>query len=108
MHAPPCVGGAVWTQGMFLPYSGHVLLPTKTLWAFSQFPDNSLFIVFHCCGYIWWCLVVYSIVYMLLVFFSLTVWVRAVCTPLPLSSAKKNLLTTALQCLIMPYWLSKA
>src|SRR6266851_7215213 len=53
---------------MFLPYSGHVLLPTKTSRAFSQFPDNSLFIVFRFCGYIWWCLM-YSIVYMLLVFF---------------------------------------
>ena len=64
------LGGSVGL-GTFLPYSGpRVLLPTKTSWAFSQFPDNSLFIVFRCCGYIWWCLVVYSIVYMLLVFFS--------------------------------------
>jgi hypothetical protein len=78
-HAPPCVGGQCGTQDTFLPYSGpRVLLPTKTSRTFSQFPDNSLFIVFRCCGYIWWCLVVYSIVYMLLVVFFLTVRVRAV------------------------------
>ncbi len=78
LRTPPLVlEGQCGTQGTFLPYSGpRVLLPTKNSQAFSQFLDNSLFTVLPCgaqstlrCGYIWWCLVVYSIVYMLLVCF---------------------------------------
>jgi hypothetical protein len=68
LRMPPLVlGGQCGTQGTF--YLTVVPLPTKTSRAFSQFLDNSLFIVFRCCGYIWWCLVMYSIVYMLLGFF---------------------------------------
>ena|SRR6266851_5780880 len=72
-HAP--LGGSVGLRARFYLTSGpHILLPTKTSRAFTQFPDNSLFIVFPCCGaqstlrcgHIWWCLVAYSIVYMLL------------------------------------------
>jgi len=37
-------------------------------------------------------------------FFGFGIGIGLVC----LLSAKKNLLTTALKCLIMPYWLSKA
>ncbi len=76
----PVMGKQCGTQGTPVPYGIHrVLLPTKTSQAFSQFPDGSSFIVFPYvfngvglspvlprCGYIWWCLVVYSIVYMLL------------------------------------------
>ncbi len=40
-------------------------------------------------------------------FYILFLKFNMICNILPIS-AKKNLLTTALQCLIMPYWLSKA
>ena len=61
----------MWDLEHIYSYSGpYVLLSTKTLWGISQFLDNLLFIVFHYYGYIWWCLVLYSIIYMLLgVFF---------------------------------------
>ena len=40
-HAP-CVGGAVWDSGMFLPYGYPCgLLPTKTSWLFNQFSGGT-------------------------------------------------------------------
>ena len=79
-HAPHG-GGAVWDLGIFLPYSyPYGLLPTKTLWLFNQFSEDtpyyqvkgSLFCINGgeigvpgiCtsdgwCGCIWLCLVLY-------------------------------------------------
>ncbi len=73
----PVVGKQCGTQGTPVPHEVHrVLLPTKTSQAFSQFPvfpyvfnSGAQSVYLPRCGYIWWCLVLYRIVYLLLVFF---------------------------------------
>jgi hypothetical protein len=82
------VGGAVWGSGTFLPYLTVVLVSSYPL---KPHGHSATFQIVHLLeflclfngvalsllrGYIWWCLVVYSIMYTWLVFFFFFLSVR--------------------------------